>query len=192
MKKLGISIVCLAAILPSTSCQQEPKPKVTDYSITKTNNAMSDSDIASCFAALGLHFERFTCVMPERSGIIFSSKVYRGGQETGGNSGATLYLEEGHQNLVLSLKEADDSISFSFASSTATGSFGSTPVEDYHTSLRVWTPIEKLRQDKQPIFLLAATNNDEIEIETAPEDIDAQVGKYDFAMVIYVSTASLR
>jgi len=66
MKKLDIPVILLSIMLLAMSCEQEKEHSVADYSVTKVDQPLSDDDIASCFNALGLRFERFTCVIPNR------------------------------------------------------------------------------------------------------------------------------
>jgi hypothetical protein len=180
-------MLCLLFVLLSESCKQKQESQVADYTVSKIEQPLSDKDIASCFKALDLHFERFACVFPERTRVTFSSIEYIKGQERGGKSTGTTYVDKGQQNFILFLKEDSDQIEFTLASSTGSVGCGRASVAGYHSKTWGWLPVKKLTQDKQPVFLYAANNEGISGFSTPLKDIEAEIAKYDFVMVIYAS-----
>ncbi|GAH25077.1 unnamed protein product, partial [marine sediment metagenome] len=106
-------------------------PNVEDYSIEKVDHSLSDREIESCFEVLGLRFERFRCMVPERSGLNFSSQQYIKGRARRGEASGTIYVDKGLQELTLFMKQESDSISFSVQTPSGRVGCGSASIEDY-------------------------------------------------------------
>jgi len=186
MRRLIIPLCCLAVVFLLTSCKQEPG--VEDYGIDKVDYPLSDKKIESCFNVLGLRFELFKCMIPKKSGIIFSSQQYIQGKARRGEASGTLYVDKGLQEFILFIKEEDNSISFSVETGGSRSSCGSASIKDYSGKTWGWIPIKKLSQtEKQPIFFYAANVGGIKGFSPDKVDIEALVNEYDFAMVIYVS-----
>lgn len=190
MKKIAFPIICMALVFLSLSCDEVTNNQIEDYSVSKNTQSLSERDIATCFKALGLHYERFTCKFPQRTGVTVSSIEYIKGQERGGKSSGTTYVDKGKHNFIFFMKEDGDRVEFKLASPTGSVGCGSASVEGYHAKTWGWLQIKELTQEKQPLFLYAA-NNEGIQGFSTPlsEDIEKVVEKYDFAVVIYASIA---
>jgi hypothetical protein len=189
MRFLIISVLCFGAFF-LTSCKEKPGVvEVVDYSIENVTGDLSKKDITSCFKALGLSFERFQVMLPERRVIKFSSKKFENGRPVGVSSSGT-FLEKGLQQFMLFKRQEGSELKFSIGSPSGSSSFDTVYIEDYSTSTWGKIPIRKISEDeKQPIYFFAANKKS---IESFPAnnfDLEAMVAKYEFVMVIYISLA---
>jgi len=189
MKRKTFTFICVTVAFLSFSCHKTHEPQIAEYSVAEDTRPLSDSDIAACFKALGLQYERFTCMLPARTGVRFSSVQYINGQERGSQGSGTTYVEQGNQRFFLFLKDESNRIEFTLASPTGSVGCGSASVEGYHAKTWGWIPIKQLKPDKQPVFLYAANHGDIEGFSTPITDLEKAVAKYDFAMVIYASLA---
>ncbi len=189
MKKVSVIAVCFCAMLLLMSCDKEPQ--TVAYSIAKNDQPLSDSDVGSCFDVLGLCFERFTCMVPERTGITISSKAYEAGEENGESSTGTIYVDKGLHEFMSFIKTDQGEVGFSFDSGNGSVSCSTAFVKDYSGSTHGWIPITKLSYDEQPVYVYAPNNSGIIEgFKTDTGDVEAEIAKYDYAIVIYASIAS--
>ncbi len=186
------SIICIVALVClSLSCDKSPNVQLEDYEISENKLPLSEKDIQACFSAMGLRYTRFSCMFPKRTGLTLSSIQYVNGQEHGGKSSVTTYIDKGKQDFILFMKVEGDQVKFTLASGPVSVGCGSASTESDHASSWGWLQPKEITQDKQPVFMYAA-NSEGIEGFSTPltEDIETVVAKYDFAMVIYAAIAN--
>lgn len=179
--------VCVAILFLVVSCKQEPQSE--DYAIEKISQPLSNDEIVSAFGALGLTIERFNCVLPKRTPIKVYSEQYVDGKPYGGNTGGTLYVDEGLQKLILFKKEREDqTVEFSLKAGGGSIGCGQASLEGYGGRTYGFIDIDKLTPNRQPIYVYAANRSGIEGFSSQSVDIDALVEKYAFLMVLYVST----
>lgn len=190
MRYLMISVICLAGMFFLTSCKEQlaAGKVVEDFSVTKITDDLTDSEIKTLFSASGLSFNRFEIMLPERTGITFSSEKFENGVSQGSDITATTYADKGLQKFIFCKRQEGNEIKFSVHKSSSSVGCGGAYIGGYHARTSSWIPIKKLSDTgKQPIYFLAA-NERGIESSSAEDfDLEAMVSKYDLAMVIYIS-----
>ena len=187
MKRITNSLLCLSLLWLLVACDEVAQAPLTDYAVVTDDAPMSERELSACFRALGLRYERFTCMLPERTRVSFSAVEYVDGQERKTQSTGTLGVDAGKQDFLLFQKDEGDYIRFTVSSTNASVSCGTASVERNRGSTNAWIQIEELKSEKQPIYIYA-TNEGGISGITLPvEDIEEVVSEYDYAMVIYAS-----
>jgi len=194
MRLLVVFLVCFGGVFFLTSCKEKPvsEKNIEHFSVKKVSGPLSDREIGICFSALGLSYDRFSIMIPERCGIMFSTEKFENGHSVDSGFAVTNYVNKGLQVFMLCRRQEGSEVKFSLHFPSGSSSFSVADLEE--SSGKTWgvIPVGKLsKEEKQPIFFFAANaNTSGIEgfgYNEADFDVDYFAKKYEFAMVIYAS-----
>jgi hypothetical protein len=189
MRLLVLSLVCFGGVFFLTSCKEELalEKKVEDFSVKKIYGPLSDKEIGICFSAMGLSYDRFSIMIPEKCRIKLSSEKFKNGSSSGDGPIGTTSVNKGLQELMLCKWQEGGKVTLSFRDSSGSISFSDSDLEGYGATACGMIPVKKLSKEKQPIYYFAANASSIIGNSSEVFDVEDFAKKYEFAMVIYAS-----
>ena len=190
MRLLVVFLVCFGGVFFLTSCKEKPvsEKNIEHFSVKKVSGPLSDKEIGICFSAMGLSYDRFSIMIPERCGITLSSEKFKNGSSSGGGSIGTKYVNKGLQEFMLCKWQEGGKVTLSLHNSSSSIGFSAGDLEGYGATTSGLIPVKKLsKEQKQPIYYFAANASGISGYSAEIFDVEDFATKYEFAMVIYAS-----
>lgn len=187
MRILMITVMCICGMFFLTSCNKEVSktevPKVENYIVNKVEGPLTEQEIETCFNTAGLEVDRIEIMLPEKSGVTFTTETFRNGVSDGIGAIGTSYVYKGLERFMLCKKQKGDELSFLVGSMGFIGP----DIKGYKASWGMIPVTKPVNTEKQPIYFLGANKTANTIFSAEDFNLETYVNKYDIALVIYIS-----